>query len=117
MDTALVSDDEAVITAYRLNSIEVDTRSPKNGYLCFSEVFYPGWNASIDDKEAPVMRANWNLRAVPIIAGNHHVVMRFEPKSFTHGMWITLCTLSFAVIGIIVDRKIMVTKHYHKSMA
>jgi hypothetical protein len=99
-DTASKKNWKATITSYNLNSIAIDVSTPANGYLSLSEVYYPGWNAYVDGVPHPILRANWNLRAVPIEQGNHKVELRFEPKSFTQGMWITFTTLGITIAGL-----------------
>jgi uncharacterized membrane protein YfhO len=65
--------------------------------LVLSEIYYPGWVAYIDGVRARVQRANWNLRTVPMPAGTHRVLVRFEPGSFLNGMAITALTLLIAL--------------------
>ena len=51
----------------------------RNGLLVLSEIWYPeGWTATIDGLEVPLVRANYILRALPIEAGDHEVVLSFE---------------------------------------
>ena len=91
----------AEITSYKINSISLKVSTPKNGYLVLSEIFYPGWKAYVDGREKKVYRANWSLRAIPIEAGEHKVDVRFEPKSFYTGAWITFITIGLSSIGIV----------------
>ena len=100
-DTSLTTAWSARFTSYRLNSMALTVSTPKDGFLVFSEIYYPGWNAYIDGNRQPIFRANWNQRVIPMHAGSHAVEMRFEPASFFHGMWITLATLAFCLGGII----------------
>ncbi len=74
------------ITSYTLNEIRMVVSGSGNGMLVVSEIFYPGWHAYVDGVEAPIYRADWCLRAVPVPAGDHHIDMRFEPASFRHGL-------------------------------
>ena len=90
-------------TSYRLNSMALDLTTPKDGFLVFSEIYYPGWNAYIDGTRQTIFRANWNQRVIPVRAGAHTVEMRFESGPFIHGMWITLATLAFCLGGIVVS--------------
>ena len=60
---------------------QVETKEPR--LLVFSEIYYPhGWHLRIDgDKELPLLRANYTLRAAYIPAGKHELTMVFDPKS------------------------------------
>ncbi len=65
---------------------QVETDAPR--LLVVSEVYYPaGWNAYVGGEPAPIYRADYLLRAVPVPAGAHEVVMRFEPASYRVGLW------------------------------
>jgi hypothetical protein len=46
----------------------------------FSEVYYKTWKAYIDGQEAPLVRVNYILRAVPIPQGNHIVELRCKDE-------------------------------------
>jgi hypothetical protein len=95
----------ASIESYRLNEIRVRAEADADGYLVLSEVWYPGWRATVDGAEAPVLRADWCLRAVPIAAGKHEVVLEFSPSSFRTGAWISSLSFALAVAGIAYIRK------------
>ena len=50
----------------------------------FSEVYYPdGWTATVDGAPLDLFRANWIFRAANLPAGDHDIVMRYEPKIYT----------------------------------
>ena len=54
--------------------------------MIFSEIYYPkGWNLTIDGEPAELFRADWILRGAFIPAGEHEIVMRFEPQSYRTG--------------------------------
>jgi len=92
---------KATITSYTLNSIALDVSTPQRGYLILSEMYYSGWNAYIDGSQQRIYRVNWNQRGIPIDAGSHRVEVRFEPASFTTGVWITLGTVGLSVLGFV----------------
>ncbi|MFP4015311.1 MAG: YfhO family protein [Chitinispirillaceae bacterium] len=99
----------ADITSYSLNRIEMNVSSENGGILVLSEIHYPAWKAYVDGKEAPLYRADYALRAIPVPKGEHKVVCRYESSSFTNGLLITLIsilvTASITAFSIIKRRK------------
>lgn len=75
-DTSVVS-----ITACEPNHLKYNVKSAKGGVVVFSEVYYPGWTATVDGKPAELGRVNYVLRAVNVGAGDHEVELDFHPRS------------------------------------
>ena len=71
------------ITKYLSDKIEYDVYSKNGGVIVFSEVYYPGWTATVDGQPAQLGRANYLLRALNVAPGQHKVVLTFRPKSVT----------------------------------
>jgi Bacterial membrane protein YfhO len=107
---AKVPEVSIVLLDYRANSLGLKLDSPRAGILLLSEIYYPGWHALVDGAEQHIYRADWNLRAIPITAGVHTISMRFAPRSFRIGAWITVTTLLLAVVGWIVSGGMPLTK-------
>lgn len=63
------------------NRVVVRVHAPRSGYLVLSDVDYGGWSATVDGRSAPLLRADWTFRAVPVEPGQHEVVLRFLPRS------------------------------------
>jgi len=94
---------EAKILSYDLNEIRLKVNTSSDGYLILSEVWYPGWEATVDGADAPVVRADWCLRAVPVPEGSHDVVLEFSPASFRTGAWISGVTLVISIAGLFIS--------------
>jgi len=75
----------------------VSIQTPTDGLLMLSEVYYPGWRATIDGSLVSILRADLALRAIPVRAGTHRVELIFDPGSVKIGIAITLVTV-FLVI-------------------
>ena len=80
---AVVQDTASIVTikSYEPNQLIYDVNSGKGGVVVFSEVYYPGWTATIDGEPAELGRVNYILRALNVKPGKHEVVLSFFPKS------------------------------------
>jgi hypothetical protein len=84
----------ADITAHTAHAIDVDVQLPAAGFLVLSESHYPGWQATVDGHPAPIMRANYAFRAVPLPSGAHIVRLRFRPIVQVAGLVVTLLSVA-----------------------
>lgn len=75
------------------NGIEIELRAAADGILVLSEIFYPGWRATLDGELVPILRADYVLRALCVPAGEHRVVMVYDPPLLKIGLAITGLTL------------------------
>ncbi len=71
----------AKLTAYEANELAYDVQSKQGGILVFSDIYYPGWTATIDGQDTEIARADYVLRAIQMPAGQHKVVLKFDPQS------------------------------------
>ena len=69
------------LLAYEPNYLKYEVNTEKGGTVVFSEIYYPGWQSTIDGEEAPHGRANYILRAMNVPAGKHVVEFKFDPTS------------------------------------
>ncbi|MFH1277960.1 MAG: YfhO family protein [Candidatus Eisenbacteria bacterium] len=83
---AAIPADECVLVERRGGNAEFLVRSNEPGLLFLSETWYPGWEAEVDGDPAPLFRADYAFRAVPVPAGEHVVSFRYRPRSFRAGV-------------------------------
>lgn len=74
------------ITRRTANNLTVQVQASAPGYLVLSEVWYPGWQATVNGNATPVQRANHSLRAIHVPAGNLTVELWFAPISWRIGL-------------------------------
>ena len=84
------------LLAYEPNYLKYEVNSEKGGTVVFSEIYYPGWQSTIDGQEAAHGRANYILRAMNVPAGKHVVEFKFDPKS----LHVTE-TIAFIALGVL----------------
>ncbi|WP_035670906.1 YfhO family protein [Flavobacterium sp. 83] len=97
---AFAKDSSATITldSYKPNDLKYTSNNSNEGLAVFSEIYYgKGWNAYIDGKVTPHIRADYTLRALVIPAGKHTVEFKFEPQVIKTGSTIAL----FSAIGML----------------
>jgi hypothetical protein len=69
------------MTAYEPNELAYDVKTSQGGVIVFSEIYYPGWTATVDGEPVELGRVNYVLRALKVAPGKHKVVLSFFPKS------------------------------------
>jgi hypothetical protein len=93
------------LTSYEANRLTYEIDSEKGGVLVFSDIYYPGWTATVSGEDVPVVRANYILRAIRVPAGKHEVVMTFDPQT-VHATE-TIAYGALAVLALIMLCKII----------
>lgn len=76
--------------------LHVETDTP--ALLVMSEVFYPGWQARLNDRPVPIYRTNFAFRSVEIPPGSHILTMTFRPASLAMGLALAVIALG-GVLG------------------
>jgi hypothetical protein len=89
-------------TEYSANRIKYDVETAENGLLVLSEIWYPAWQATLDGQEIEILRTNYSLRGIVVPKGKHAIVLRYDSAALRLGAWISLATLLFTAIGIVV---------------
>ncbi|MEX2235198.1 MAG: YfhO family protein [Cyclobacteriaceae bacterium] len=82
-------------------NLKYESQSSGNGLAVFSEIYYPGWEATIDGKETTIARVDYILRALEVPAGNHTIEFTFKPKPYTVGNKVTTAS-SWLVLIVLV---------------
>jgi hypothetical protein len=67
-----------------------EVQSDGAGYLVTRESFATGWKATVDGRDAPVLRANGKHRAVALPAGRHQVAMWYDPPNLGAGLVVSV---------------------------
>ncbi|HTF89076.1 MAG TPA: YfhO family protein [Planctomycetota bacterium] len=58
------------------------------GYLVLRRAYFPGWEARLNGKFVPVLRADYAFCAIELPAGVSQVEFDYQPASFRIGLWI-----------------------------
>ena len=99
------------LTAYEPNQLTYDVHSGKGGIVVFSEIYYPGWTATVDGVEQELGRVDYVLRALPVKPGRHEVVLSFFPQSIDRTE--TIAYVGYGVLMLILIGGILRTSGVH----
>ena len=82
--TTFVTDSSSKIKLdqYGLQELTYSSTNNNAGFAVFSDIYYDaGWKAYIDEKEVPIIKVNYLLRALHVPAGNHKIKFEMVPPS------------------------------------
>ena len=113
--TPETSTDLITLKAYEPNHLVYNVTSKNGGIIVFSEIYYPGWTATVDGQQAELGRANYILRALNVKPGKHEVVLDFHPASLrkTEG----IAYASYGVLALILALGIFIEWKKRKETA
>jgi hypothetical protein len=96
------------IVDLRPDRVEIDAQVDAPAYVVLVDAYDPGWQATIDGRPAPVLRANVAFRAVQVPAGTHRIRFVYRPWSVRVGLAIsglaTALLLVLSLAGLRVGR-------------
>ena len=100
---------EVTLTQYDANALTYEITSTNGGVVVFSEVYYPGWQATVDGTPVEVACADYILRAIRVEPGKHIVEFNFDPKSLhvTEAVANTALVLLMLIFLVLAGREIM----------
>ena len=101
---AKANDSTAIVKLdkYEPNNLQYTVNSKNGGIVVFSEIYYPGWKATVDGQSVELGRVNYILRAVNVKPGKHIVVLDFHPTSISTTetiAYISIVILLLAIAG------------------
>ena len=117
--TAIIENKNHDITSYsnerRISQIELlknkpnekiyNIKSNKPGFVVFSEMFYPGWKAEINNREVELYKVNFILRGLFVPKGDNKIKFYFEPTSIKYGSIIQILSIIILVAVIFYSSK------------
>ena len=90
------------ITSYEPNQLTYDVKSAKGGVVVFSEIYYPGWTATVDGEPVELGRVNYVLRALTVKPGQHKVELSFFPKTLDVTETVAYVSLGLLLLLIVM---------------
>jgi hypothetical protein len=83
----------AQVVRLSAREMQVNTVSTAPAFLVTSDVFYPGWRATVDGVPVSLYQTDYALRGLPVPAGTHVVRFEFRPRSLYFGAGVSALSL------------------------
>jgi hypothetical protein len=90
--------ESARFSAYQANRLELDVEAQGRGMLVLSEIFYPGWRATVNGKKTKIHKTDGVLRGIVVPGGRSRVILQYTPISIIAGGILSL----IAVLGVLL---------------
>jgi hypothetical protein len=90
---------KCALESYGNNRLVALCTAHEPGLAVFVEQYDRGWQATVDGQPARLLRANLIMRALPIAAGTHRLVLEFRTPGFRAGG--ALSVASLLVLGLL----------------
>lgn len=82
------------------NLLRLQVESDSPALLVIADNWYPAWQATVNDVEAPVLRAYHTLRAVPVPAGASTVELTYHSSILTWSLRISIVLTLLLGLGL-----------------
>ena len=103
-EEAAAEPDRIELVSYAPNELRYEYSSAEGGKVVFSEVYYPvGWTLTVEDtgELLPIGLEGDILRSALVPAGEHTLVMRFDPSSYRTGETVSRAS-SIAIVLVVL---------------
>ena len=106
LDAAVSGPAETVEIVHRGNDeIRLRVNAASRGMVILSEIWDPGWTATVDGNETKIYRADFMFRGVVVDAGEHEIVLRYPATKVKQTLLFYLIPLiAFGLLGIVALR-------------
>jgi hypothetical protein len=89
------------IEEYKSTFVRALVKTSSTAFVVLNDTNFPGWSAFIDGHATPMFNANYLFRGIVVPVGRHVVEYRYNPRSFTTGLAVSIVSL-FALVGMMV---------------
>jgi hypothetical protein len=81
--------------------VAFDVEAEDRAFVVLADTYFPGWEARVDDRPAPLLRVNQVARGVAVPAGRHRVTMRYAPEGWAGTVPVTRAAMVLWIAGAV----------------
>ncbi|CAN5450575.1 hypothetical protein BH09CHL1_BH09CHL1_09240 [soil metagenome] len=103
--------ESATVTSFESERIELQVNAASDGLVVLSEIYDKGWSATVDGKSSKVYAVDGAFRGIAVGAGEHTIVLRYDPPSLKIGLILSLVS----TLAMLVAFGYVVWRHFRPS--
>ena len=78
--------------------------APAAGFMVLADQYSPGWEATVNEKPTPIVRANYVFRLIEVPAGDSRVEFRYAPHTLRWGALVSSVTILGLGAALVLSR-------------
>jgi hypothetical protein len=87
------------VVSYEPNRVVIKAQAPRPGYVFLADNAFPGWTATVNGKQAKILRAYLSFRAVAVPAGSSEIRFEYRPKPLLLASFVS-CLMGLLWLGL-----------------
>jgi hypothetical protein len=92
--------------SYEADTIEIAVHADSRGLLVLSEVYDPGWHATVNGQPAQIREVDGALRGIVVGPGDNRIALRYLPGSIVAGALLTAgAFLALPLAWLLISRQ------------
>ena len=100
--------------SYEADRILLDVTAGSSGLLILSEIYYPGWRATVNGRRTEIYKVDGALRGILIPRGESRIAVEYAPFSFYAGGALSLLTFTGVLTGFVLSLRKKFRSHMAK---
>ncbi len=104
LPSASTASPDVEFVEYSAERIVLEATGP--GLLVLTDANYPGWKATVDGEETPIVATDIVFRGVALSPGRHTVTFTFAPASVTLGLTVSLATAALWLVAALIETRL-----------
>ncbi len=93
------------IAEYTPQKVTLSASAETSGWLVFNDLYYPGWQATIDGQSVPVYPTDYALRGLCLPAGTHTITFEFKPAIVSYSAILSLAAWAIVLVSVVLWRR------------
>ncbi|HNY39197.1 MAG TPA: hypothetical protein PKJ41_02330 [Bryobacteraceae bacterium] len=96
---------QARLTLHHPSNVRIEAKMGCRGMVVLTDTHFPGWKATVDGVETPILEVDGAFRGVVVGAGSHRIEMVYRPVSVLAGAAMTGMTWLGGAVLFVFNRR------------